>query len=452
MITEKQEKTIIYILLALMVVSVIVKCIATVVGKTYLYADGAAFFYALLRGDGYKFAHIGRRGSYFLMQLFADLALRAGVTDINIIGALFSIGEVFWFGAFTFLAMLLCKKYHREGYIPLLAVNYAVVNIFSGFFIEIESITAVGIYIFLLMYYLLSCKKEAWLFRVIATLILFILPHGHEYFIGYSLVLLCVLFARLLRERDRVYLIEWLIHIVMNVYYVYSAYMAIMYGDAATGSVISSIRSLPEKRYYWLLVFGIVTVVLVVLVDTRTHNKTIYAAAVTVSMLCVAWLGYLVCTIPDTLATRSFSMRFMNLILPSALGMFCLLIWLLRIDYKIEYSLTIMAIAFLIISNVYDIEVSNAYHNYIVGVNEKCQERTGFFTIDESGLDRAYCWGWPLPMESLLAQCLQGETVIDSIMIEYFETPYWELFDSDDIDAYEDLTKYGIVIDKESFH
>lgn len=435
-----------------MVVSVIVKCIATVVGKTYLYADGAAFFFALLRGDGYKFAHIGRQGSYFLMQLFADLALRAGVTDINFIGALFSIGEVFWFGAFTFLAMLLCKKYHENGYIPLLAINYAVVNIFSGFFIEIESITAVGIYIFLLMYYLLSCKKEAWPFRVISTLLLFVLPHGHEYFIGYSLVILCVLCARLLRERDKVYLIEWIIHIVMNAYYIYSAYMAIMYGDATTGSVISSIKSLPEKRYFWLLIFGIAIVVLALLVYDKSHNKTVYAAAVAVSILCIGWLGYLVCTISDTLAVRSFSMRFINFIIPSALGMFCLLVWLLRIHYSIEYSLTIMAAAFLIISNVYDIKTSNAYHDYIVSVNQKCQERTGFFTIDESGIDKTYCWGWSLPLESFFAQCLLGEKVIDSVMIEYFEKEKHVLIDSTDIDAYVDMSEYGIVTDKESFY
>lgn len=451
MISEKQEKRVIYILLALMVVSVIVKCIATVAGKTYLYADGAAFFHDLLRGVGYKTAHVGRRGSYFLMQLFADLALRAGVTDMNLLGALFSIGEVFWFGAFTFLAMLLCKKYQWAGYIPLLAVNYAVINIFSGFFIEIESITAVGIYIFLLIYYLLSCRKADWFFRVITTLILFILPNGHEYFIGYSLVLLCVLLARLLRERDKIYLIEWLVHIGMNVYCIYSAYMAAMYGDAATGSLISSIQSLPEKKYYWVLIFGIVITALATLADTKFHKRKFYVTAVTVSILCVAWLGYLVCTISDTLAVRSFSMRFMNLIIPSALGMFCLLIWLLRIHYNIEYSLTIMAMAFLIISNVYDIKVSSAYHNYIVSVNEECQKRTGFFTIEESGIDRTYCWGWPLPMESFFAQCLLGETVIDSNMIEYFDRPTWEAFDSDDIDAYTDMSRYGIVIDKQSF-
>lgn len=452
MSSQKQEKRAVYILLALMIVSITVKCIATSVGKTYLYADGAAFFYALLRGDGYKFAHIGRQGSYFLMQLFAGLALRAGVTDINLLGTLFSIGEVFWFGAFTFLAMLLCKKYHREGYIPLLAVNYAVVNIFSGFFIEIESITAVGIYIFLLMYYLLSCKKEAWLFRVIAALLLLVLPHGHEYFIGYSIVLLCVLFSRLLRERDKIYPIEWFVHIAMNVYYIYSAYMAIMYGDATTGSVINSIKSLPEKKYFWLLIFGIAIFVLALLVYDKFHNKTIYAAAVAVSILCIVWLGYLVCTISDTLAVRSFSMRFINFIIPSALGMFCLLVWLLRINYNIEYSLTIMAAAFLIISNVYDIKTSNAYHDYIVSVNQKCQERTGFFTIDESGIDRTYCWGWPLPLESLLAQCLMGETVIDSVMIEYFDKEKHVLIDSSDIDAYMDMSGYGIVIDKQSFY
>ena len=67
-----------------------------------------------------------------------------------------------------------------------------------------------------------------------------------------------------------------------------------------------------------------------------------------------------------------------------------------------------------------------AYHDYLVRINELNQERSGFFDVGSTDLDRTFCWGWPLPMESFLAQCLQGETVIDSNMIYRFDMQQWE--------------------------
>lgn len=361
---------------------------------------------------------------------------------------MFGIGEALWLGAFTVLSMLLCKKHSGGGYMTLLAVNYTLVNIFSGVFTQIESITAVGIYVFsdLLSFVM---QKEDWTYRIIATMLLLLLPNANEYFVGYSCVLFCVLLARLFRERRKVYLCEWIVHIVVNTYTIFRSYIAATQG-ASTASLMGSIRTLHEKKYYWILIFGIVIAFLAALVYGKLHNTTVLAAVMVISILCSIWIGYLIYTMANALAARSFSMRFMNLVLPMALGMLCLLIWLFRIN--IEYSLAVMAITFLILSNVYDIKVSNAYYGYLVRINEMCKERTGFFTISETDLDQTFCWGWSLPQESFFAQCLQGETIIDSNMIQYFEIPSWEPFDSDNIDAYADMSKYGIEIDKQSFY
>lgn len=443
-----------FLLTGVMLLTVIVKCVATAAGGNYLFADGANHLYKILQAGNAITNIDGRQGSFLLMELLTVLGMKLGITNINVLCALYGIGSVMWLGIFTLLAMWLCRKHNTNGsqYIALLAVLYVLINIFTGFFTAIESITAVGMYSYLLIYYLLSQKGTDWFFRVISLILLGILPVANEYFVGYSAVLLLVLAARFIKDRKQIYVVEWIAHFIMNGYTCYRSWLAATQG-APTSSLEASIRTLSGRQYYWILL-GMITITLLLAavcskIPDGNLKKVMRGIVYCFCILCGAWLALTIYLISYGIASISFSMRFMNLILPVAFGMFCLLLWLFRVNLK--YSVLTMAVIFLILSCIYDVRVSCAYHDYLVRINELNQERSGFFDVGSTDLDRTFCWGWPLPMESFLAQCLQGETVIDSNMIYRFDMQQWEAFDSDDIDAYGDMERYGISIDKEAF-
>ncbi len=443
------------ILIVGMLLTVIVKCVATAAGGNYLFADGANHLYKILQAGDAVTNIDGRQGSFFLMELLIMLGMKLGITNINVLCVLYGVGSVIWLGVFILLAMCLCKKHVEEGgtqYMALLAVLYVFVNVFTGFFTAIESITAVGMYCFLLIYYMLSQKGKDWIFRIISGILLIFLPVANEYFVGYSAVLLLVLAVRALRDRRQIYIGEWIVHFMVNAYTCYRSYLAATQG-APTSSLEASIRTLADRKYYWLIL-GTVVVSLFVsivysIVPDGVLKKIMCCIVFLLCVLCGVWLALAVYLIAYGIASISFSMRFMNLILPMAVGMFFLFLWLLRLNLK--YSVLPMAALFLILSCIYDVRVSRAYHDYLVRIHELNQEYTGFFEVGQTNLDRTFCWGWPLPMESILAQCIQGETIIDSNMIYRFDMQQWESFDSDDIEAYGDLERYGIHIDKEAF-
>lgn len=442
-------------LIAGMLLTVTVKCVATAAGGNYLFADGANHLYKILQAGDAVTNIDGRQGSFFLMELLVTLGLKLGITDINVLCVLYGVGSVVWLGIFILLAMDLCKKHDSEGaaqYMALLAVLYVLVNVFTGFFTAIESITAVGMYSFLLIYYMLSQKGKDWGFRIVSAILLVSLPVANEYFVGYSAVLLLALAVRILRDRKQLYIVEWAAHFIVNIYTCYRSYLAATQG-APTASLEASIRTLAGRKYYWLLLGTIVVTLLLAVVYSIIPDgimkKVMCCVVFFLCVLCGVWLALAVYLIPYGVASVSFSMRFMNLILPMAVGMFFLLLWLFRLNLK--YAVLPMAVLFLVLSCIYDVRVSGAYHDYLVRIHELNQERTGFFEVGQTDLDRTFCWGWPLPMESLLAQCIQGETVIDSNMIYRFDMQQWEAFDSDDIEAYGSLERYGIQIDKEAF-
>ena len=445
---EKIKRMQIPMLITIMAATILVKIIATIIGGNYLYADGANHLYGILRSGEAIHNIDGRQGSFFLMEFFIAVALKLRMNDIKVLCALYGMGSVVWFGAFILLAMCLCKKYDKGQFITILAILYVLVNIFTGFFTAIESITAVGVYCFLLCYYMFSQIRRDWQFRVIALILLSMLPLMNEYFVGYAPVLLLVLILRFVRERKQIYLLEWGIHMIINIITVYSSYMAATQG-ASTSSLRRSIQTLPEKKYYWILLGHVAITFLIALLYSIVKKRVVLAIGLIFSLISTAWLTATVYLIPYQVATVSFSMRFMNLVLPMVMGMFCIIFWLFCIDF--QYMLSAMAILFMIINCVYDIIVSDGYHEYLVHINQLNQGRKGFFELNETDIDRAFCWGWSLPMESFLAQCLQGETIIDSNLIYHFNMQQWEAFDSDNIDAYADMTRYGIQIDKDAF-
>lgn len=442
------KKTITDVLILAMLVTMVIKCVYTVLGRNYLYADGANFCYAILRNASGVNAFAGRQGSFFLMELPITIALKFGVTNIHVLCALFGIGSVIWFALFIWLAMLLARKYEKDQFVAGIAVLYALIDIYTGFFTQIESITAVGIFTYLLIYYLIARKNKDWFFRIIALALLLLLHNANEYFVGYSIVLALVLVSRFIRERKEIYIAEWMIHLLFVVRSIYTSYIAATQG-AKTDSLMRSIRSLPEKREYWILIALVVASIAVAVLYSVFHKIWLRVVLVAMEVITCVWIYHAVLSNPCWLAHFSFSMRFMNLIIPIGVGLVCWIFYLFRIDIK--RTISVLAIVFLIINSVYIIKSSEGYREYLKNINVSCSEKVGFFTIEETNFNRDFLWGWSLPMESILAQCLEGNKEIKSNCILQFNADYWEPFESDNIDEYADFSRYGIALNKECF-
>lgn len=131
---EKEQSRKLYIFMVLMMVMVtIFKCVFTIWGRNYLYADGSNYCYGVL--DTGTFTHWveGRQGSVYLMQLPICMALKFGINNITVLCALFGLGASIWYPVLNIGAMLLCYRKNRYGYIPWLAILYVLINIYSGF-------------------------------------------------------------------------------------------------------------------------------------------------------------------------------------------------------------------------------------------------------------------------------------------------------------------------------
>lgn len=431
-----------------MLAALMVKCIFTVWGGNYLYADGANFCYGILRDNGGMQAFDGRQGSFFLMKLFITLALKLGITDIKILCGMFGLGSVIWLALFSLLAMILCKLKGKDQFIIGIAILYAMVNIFTGFFTQIESITSIGIFTYLLVYYMLSERRD-WFFRIIAVLLLPLMHNANEYFVGFAVILAVVLLTRIVRERDVIYISEYVCHLGVSIYTAYTSYLAATQG-ASTSSLAKSIEGLPARRYYWLLIgLMLLTFVFAVFFCVLLKGKGKLLVWLPACLTCI-WLGMTAVGQTTLVATQSFSMRFMNFVLPCGFGVIFYILWILHWDIQ-SSALSLMAAVFLVINSVYVVQSAGEYRDYLEQLNSVCEERRGFFELRSTDIDATYTWGWPLPMESVLAQCLAGRSSIWAITIKDFNASYWEAFDSDDINAYADFQRYGVIIDKESF-
>lgn len=305
-------------LIIFMALTCIAKCAFTIWGKNYLYADGASYCYEALRNAGMSLGIEGRNGSIVLMQLPMYIGFKLGITNINILCALFGFGAAVWYPLFTLLAIILACRKGKTEFAAGLAVLYVLIDVYSGFFTQIESITGVGVFVFLLMYYL-AAEKNDWVYRVIASLLLFIMPNANEYFVGYGVVLLAVLVTRLIRERKNVYIIESVIHIAVVVWTIYSSYLAATQG-APTASLRMSVENLPYKKYYWIMLALVFASALLFLLAGIFSNVLFRILAALFAWGAVLWLGITVKDYTTLIATRSFSMRIMNLVLPCLCG------------------------------------------------------------------------------------------------------------------------------------
>ena len=90
-----------FLLTGVMLLTVIVKCVATAAGGNYLFADGANHLYKILQAGNAITNIDGRQGSFLLMELLTVLGMKLGITNINVLCALYGIGSVMWLGIFA---------------------------------------------------------------------------------------------------------------------------------------------------------------------------------------------------------------------------------------------------------------------------------------------------------------------------------------------------------------
>jgi len=218
---------------------------------------------------------------------------------------------------------------------------------------------------------------------------------------------------------------------------------------ASTDSLMRSIKSLPQKYFYWLFIGMVCITVVLAILDRYTYHGKKEEWVHFFSLLTGMLLAFMAIYCSKQTAVQSFSMRFMNLVLPCMVGVVFCVFYVFELD--VRSGLSVLAIALLAVNAGYTVKAAAEYRGYLEDLSAVCAERTGFFELRSTDVDRTFTWGWPLPMEGILAQCLYGRTEIQAIVIQDFNAAYWEAFDSDDINAYADFSRYGITIEKQYF-
>jgi hypothetical protein len=452
LITRPYPKVFVKLLLISVIFSLAVYTGCTIVFHNYLYSDGAGYFYTMLKRNGFQLWPQGRILSQILMQAFAVLGMRAGITDVGILGALYGFGVTFWTGLFYVLTFLLLIKTRRYDYLTLLVFWMALSLIFTGFLTQIESIIPVALMTFLFFGILLLSDNEKDLLpnRIALALASLMTIFMNEYFIIWSPILILLIAWKILRKKIHLSSF-WFALCIPYLLAMYTAYLGIKNNDPS--SVIKSVMLFHRQTDFIVLIF-LIAVLIVLSVDFapllqrggklnkffNERAKLISVTGVVLQIIVGLFLFLDVLLYHQRIAHNSYALRVINLGMPVLFFFIAVTIDILDVRLK---PLWISSGIFLVAMSMYFILSCSAYGAYLKGVVDYCRTHTGFVGMEEAKINSSgYCWGWPVPMESVTAQMIEGYKTIPCIIVS---RGGYQPFRTTDIDQYAKFDRFGII-------
>ena len=163
--------------------------------KTGAFADGSFIFLEIARHKEFTFIDYARNHSTFLLQFFVIGAIRLGITSFDSLFYIYNAGLVFWAALFYSLSFFYFLNAKNIAGLYLSIITSSLLFIFCGFFVGNESVTGVAIF-WLQIAIILTQKNTLSKSSKLLLLLLSVLGLGyHQYFFGYSSILLLALLA-----------------------------------------------------------------------------------------------------------------------------------------------------------------------------------------------------------------------------------------------------------------
>ena len=168
-----------------------------IVSQSHLYADGAAFFVAILESGKVDVAGhtLARVGHHVMTQVAATAAMKCGISSVRHLSWLYGIGLFYlpWFAYMLASLLFIRSKMILEAI--LVTMIYCLLTCFTSFFIISESHLGASLFV-LTLATIVTCDLKRWPARM-ALLFLWLLSlSAYEFWAIFFPVCLVVLAAQ----------------------------------------------------------------------------------------------------------------------------------------------------------------------------------------------------------------------------------------------------------------
>ena len=444
---SKGKETIYHCLYIGSIITLLSFAIFKVLYTTCLYADGSNYFQLILSRQKFYLHDNSRNFILLLSQWPLVFGIDIGIKNVRVLAMLFSLGYVFWEIFYFMLTIYYSYKLKEYKFMVYTIVIFTLTHIFTGFFIMLESLAAVGIFWFLLLFFIhytqLYNRVPKWF--VCITVILSV--KVYESFAFFGIVLLLTIFNKKLWKRK-----EKLFIFGISVLLAYASFQGFRYviwprDPVNAKGALQSILSLDYRliaTYLLLFIIFIFSILINYAKDTK-KRKTFNNCLCFLNLVCGCWFAYLMFFNTDYIATESYNSRITNLAFPLALSLVVLFIYIKKIDFSLSRLTCVLGI--LLISNLwFNFKSAYDYNQHLQKTYEITSMNEGIIPANKVDLSniKKYYWPWTMMFESVNAQMVNGVYNIKCIIIhdEWYNS--WEPFDTKDILSYPDLTYYNV--------
>lgn len=420
-----------------------------------IFADGVYYFSNIVETKNFYIIEPGTEIFEMLRQLFCVVGIKVGINNIKVLSYLYSFGCMYLQVVFTILSMNLCINNKKYSYFFLTALCIVLQIIFTGFFVMMGYISYSMLIFYAFLYLTFSNNETSKISKICFTIysgMFFLRATSIFLFLG-TLMIILILY-KLITKKVRIEMF-YVLNIIIYITGCFSALTTIINprDPSNKGGYVNTILNFDKLVYiiFFLLFISMLFSVIMVIFD-RKNNKTsctcFKALSIMFQLISGILLLYYVYNSSYLISINSYSFRSLNLIISFAVLFYILFVEIFNIHLTSTFykycTILFLAAALLFIC------VSTINYNYhLKYLNDRLSNNIGYVEISEIGaLEHSYFWGWTNSLESLYAQILSDRLTIKSIIVNDENYLGWEPFDGRNIDAYPDLSFYGVNYNK----
>lgn len=461
-VQERENGTYNKVIFIAMLGVLLLELLLCVKNYTGLYGDGSYIFQLIISSKNYSFEdeYHSLFGSS-LMQFFVVALSKLGITDISVLAAAYTFGSVLWRSLFFGASLWLCYKNKNNNYLSLTIVLIALNIITTGMFTMMRYILTTAIFWFLFLFWeFYNEKDDSFKLKAIALVssVLYTALSSINAFLA-PLLLIFVIY----KYKKNKFKFNWYTIISLACYLISTitaVYEILQPRDIANrANYVTGIFSLSKALLLilFLLFVGYLLSCFIAnrnfLFSKKSKQQSNFMQTISISvqilaaLICFVWI----ILFPTWIAKASYSARNMNLIIPFAFAVFIIFLNVLNIEIP-QGVFKQAAIIMIIATAAYTYLYTTGYGNYFNTLNLETQSKKGLIISNmTTATNSDYCFGWPVPLESVFSQAINGVTIIDSVIVQDKRWISWEPFDSYDIATYPDLSLYNLSYDETAF-
>lgn len=415
-----------------------------------MYADGSYAFSEVLNTDSLWLWHPGRRTPMAFTRIFTILLMRLGVVDFKVLAYSYSFGCTFWVTLFIGLSGWIAYKFNSKVFLNYTICLWGLLLTYTGLYSMHESLfTAASIWYFFAFFYHYDSIKKNIILKIFTIILLALNIAGtHEAYALLGVALLVFMIVnqwKNIKKFDVFYIFSMLLLLVGCGY---EWHYSLTSDETSRNSFFSNLSYVDQ----WLIgLLAIVMIYVCIFGLVYPNEKTENIRKKIEIVLGILIFAFMVKDIEQIVHDSRYIRSVFHVIFP--IGLILLMtINIFQEKNKVANITAIMSSLILIGSFISIYFTGYGYSNYLKNINSITTVNEGFVVWPINGEKQVYTTDWPIPFESIIAHEMYGTSEqISSIVVQAQDRIYFQPFNMWDINAYYDMSRYGIVYNKDAF-